>query len=250
MSPNLKKENILRLALLISGSGSTMESIIKACQNKTLKNVKPVLVIASTIEAGGIQKAKNLGISPKDILVINPKEFKNREKFGEKVLKECKKRNVNFIGQYGWLVLTPKNVITEYKGHIVNQHPGPLDTGKPDFGGKGMYGIRVHKARLEFIRRVKRDYWTEATCHYVTEKFDEGKVVKRIQMKIEERDSTKKVQMKLLPIEHQTQIEALRDFSEGSVEIFKRKIPLIKSKEEIEILEKCKKIAVKAYPNG
>ena len=138
----------MKIALLISGGGTTMEAIIKAAQNDTLKNVSPVLVIVSKESAGGLIKAKNLGISEKNILVINPKNFKTEEEFGEKIIKECEERKVDFIGQYGWLVKTPENVCEAFKGRIINQHPGPLDNGRSDFGGAGMYGKRVHKARL------------------------------------------------------------------------------------------------------
>src|SRR3989344_1245413 len=118
----------MKICLLISGGGTTMQAIIKACQEGRLKNVEPVLVISSNPEAGGIAKVRALKINDKDILVINPKDFENREAFGETIIKECKKRGVNFIGQYGWLVKTPENVLNEYKGMIVNQHPAPLDT--------------------------------------------------------------------------------------------------------------------------
>jgi len=148
----------MKIALLISGGGSTMEAIIKAVQNGVLKNIEPVLVISSKKDAGGIEKARALGIKNEDILIIRPKDFLSREDFGEKIISECKKRNVDFIGQYGWMVLTPENVIREYKNMIVNQHPGPLDMGEPDFGGKGMYGLRVHQARIEFVKKVNRDF--------------------------------------------------------------------------------------------
>ena len=249
MSQSHKKNIRLRLALLISGGGTTMSAIIVACKGGKLQRVTPALVIASNKEVEGIEKAKALGITKRDIVVIDPKKFKNRNEFGEAIIKECKKRKVNFIGQYGWMALTPSNVIDAYKGHIINQHPGPLDTGRPDFGGKGMFGLRVHKARLEFVRAVKRDYWTEATAHRVTTEFDKGEVVKRKEMAISPAESTRKIQKRLLPIEHEVQIETLRDFSEGVVHPFKRKIPLIR-KNEKEILDKCKNIAKKAYPDG
>ena len=239
----------MKIALLISGGGTTMEAIIKATQNGTLKNVSPVLVIASNENAGGIEKAKNLGINDENILVINPKSFETREKFGEKIIEECKKRNVDFIGQYGWMVMTPENVIQEFDGRIVNQHPGPLDTGKPDFGGKGMYGMRVQQARLLFVNKVRRDYWSEATTHRVTSKFDEGVVLKREQIPILPDDTAETLQKRVLPIEHKVQIEALQDFTNNTVSEFHRETPLVLEGEE-NILEECKKLAIKLYPNG
>lgn len=250
----------MRIALLISGGGTTMEAIIKEAKNGTLTNVIPSLVIASNENAGGIEKARNLGIKDKDILIINPKSFETKEKFGEKIIEECKKRNVDFIGQYGWMVMTPENVINEFEGMIVNQHPGPLDTRQNtsivggerehlDFGGVGMYGMRVHQSRLSFVNKVKRDYWTEATTHRVTNKFDEGVVIKREQVPILPDDTALTLQKRVLPVEHKVQIEALQDFANGTVSEFHRETPLVLQGEEY-ILEECKKKAIKLYPNG
>ena len=239
----------MKIALLISGGGTTMEAIIKAYKSGYLVNVEPTLIIASNSQAGGIEKAKNLGIANENILVINPKDFSDKNKFGEKIIEECKKRDIDFIGQYGWMVMTPENVINSYKNMIVNQHPGPLDTGRSDFGGAGMYGLRVHQARLEFVNKVKRDYWTEATAHRVTEKFDEGVVLKRKQVPILEGDTAEILQQRTLPEEHEIQIELLKDFSEGRVQEFHREIPLVFQGEE-GILEECKKKAIQMYPKG
>lgn len=250
----------MRIALLISGGGTTMEAIIKVIQNGTLNNVVPSLVISSSENAGGIEKARKLGIKSENILVINPKDFKTRDEFGKEIIKECKKRKIDFIGQYGWMVMTPENVIKEFEGMIVNQHPGPLDTrqnasisgrqaGHLDFGGVGMYGLRAHQTRLEFVRRVNRDFWTEATAHRVTTKFDEGAILKRRQIPIFKNDTAETLQARVLPVEHQVQIETLQDFANGKVKEFHRAEPLVLSGEE-KILDECKKLAIKMYPNG
>lgn len=239
----------MRIALLISGGGTTMEAIIRATQNEILENVTPVLIVASNENSGGIEKAKKLGIKKEDILVINPKNFENQEQFGEKIIEECKKRRVDFIGQYGWMVMTPENVINEFEGMIVNQHPGPLDTGRLDFGGAGMYGMRVHQTRLFFVNKVNRDFWTEATTHRVTSKFDEGAIIKRQQIPIIENDTPESLQARVLPVEHKIQIEAIRDFVNNTVSEFYRANPLVLPEEE-SILEESKKLAIKLYPNG
>lgn len=245
----MSQKNNLRLALLISGSGTTMEAIIKACKDKRLRGVEPVLVIASNVEAGGIERAKKLGIKKEDIVVIDPKDYNDSTVFGEQILHECKKRKVNFIGQYGWLHKTPKNVVDAYEGHILNQHPGPLDNGRPDFGGRGMYGIRVLKARLLFVEKTKHDKWNEATAHRVTNEFDKGKIVKRKQIPILEYDTAETLQMRTLPVEHEVQIEALHDFVNNTVVEWDRGEPLVEAGEE-SILEECRKLAIASYPNG
>ena len=241
----------IKLAFLISGGGSTMEAIIKACQNGELSDleIEPALIISSNPNSLGIEKAKNLGIDPKNILVINPKDYEDRNVFGETILKACQEREVNLVGQFGWMTKTPDNVINAFPDMIINQHPGPLDTGRPDFGGTGMYGLRVHEARLEFVNKVNRDFWTEVTTHRVTANFDEGKIIKRKQVPIFPGDTAETLQARVLPIEHEVQIEVLRDFADNIVEEYHRQIPLVLPSEE-SILEECKANAKKLYPNG
>jgi len=239
----------MRIALFISGGGTTMEAIIKACKSNILQNIIPVLVVASKSNILGIKKALNCGIQEEDIVVLNRRSFITEENFGQAILSECKKRNVDFIGQYGWLIKTPQNVCKAYEGKIINQHPGPLDNLRPDFGGRGMYGLRVHQARIEFVRKTNHDFWTEATAHYVISNFDEGKIIKREQVPIFINDTAEILRARMLPIEHKVQIEVLKDFSEGKVEEFYRDKPLVRVEEE-NILKECKELAIRMYPNG
>lgn len=238
----------LKLALFISGGGTTASAIIKACFSDLLI-IDPVLIIANKKDIFGIDRLKQLGFRKIDIVVVNPKTYKYPNNFADNLLDECTKRKVDLIGQYGWLPLTPKKLIKYYKNRIINQHPGPLDTGRADFGGKGMYGRRVHAAVLYFRRMTKHDFWTEATTHFVTEEFDKGYVIKRQQIKINSDDTIESLQEKVLPIEHKVQIEALKDFADGKVKGFKRNTPLIK-KTELKILKEAKRIAEIYYPNG
>src|SRR5437588_342377 len=83
-------------------------------------------------------------------------------------------------------------------GRIINQHPGPLDPGRPDFGGKGMFGRRVHAARLLFVNQTGHDFWTEATSQRVAENFNEGPVLNRKQLNILPDDTVETLAARLL----------------------------------------------------
>ncbi len=243
---------LLRVALLISGGGTTAREILRACKDGRLPHVDPVLLIASKPEAGGIQKALAEGMSDKNIVVIRPKRgCPGSPEFGEAILAECRKRGVDFIGQYGWLPVTPSNVIEAYKDMIVNQHPGPLDPANPgmDFGGSGMYGRRVHCARLYFVRKVIGDYWTEAVSHRVVTELDRGAVLNSARIEIRPTDDVVSLQETLLPIEHQVQIATLRMFSEGTVKEVRRDEPLIR-KAMFNILKEAKQVAITLWPQG
>lgn len=238
-------ENPLRIAMLVSGGGTTMQAIIQACKSGRLPRVQPVLVIASRLGIGAIEKALGEGIAPEDIVVLRPTEC--GEAFGEKILAECRKHGVDFVGQYGWMVKTPPNVIEVWKGMMVNQHPGPLDPGRPDFGGKGMFGRRVHCARLYFVRTVKRDFWTETTAQRVAPEYDRGALLRTRTIPILEHDDTTSLQERVLPQEHELHIEVLDDFANGRVREFVRQTPLVFPGEEA-ILDQAKRIAKALFP--
>jgi phosphoribosylglycinamide formyltransferase 1 len=240
-----------RLATLISGGGTTMQEIIKACQSGRVP-MDISCVISSNPLAGGIEKAKKLGISERDIIVIDPNNFCNgnktvdQEEFGKAILKELKARGTTIVTQNGWLPHTPERVIEEYSETIFNQHPGPV----PEFGGKGMYGKRVHAARLLFVRETKRNNFTEAIAQRVHKDYDKGHIVKSRQVEIKPEDTVEDLQQRVLPIEHQVQIDLLEDIARGSVrKLPERKISLVRPEEE-HVLYEVKKTARLLYPHG
>lgn len=243
----------LRLALLISGGGTTMAAILQACKNggQLYGKVEPALVISSALDAGGIEKALAAGLSKDDVVVIDPRNFGDpRQDFGEAIITACRQRSVDVIGQYGWMPTTPPNVVTTYWGKMINQHCGPLDPGRPDFGGQGMYGKRVHCARLYFVRSTRRDFWTEAVAQRVGIKLDAGPVLHRATLPILPDDDPISLQQRLLPVEHQAQIETLELFASGRIrDLPTRTTPLVAPDEEL-TLQHAKQIARRLFPKG
>jgi len=242
---------MMRIAMLISGGGTTMQAIIRACRNGILTDkVEPALVIASKSEAGGLQKALTEGVPKRDILVIAKRDYPDELAFGGAILNACQERKIDFIGQYGWMVKTPPNVIKAFSGMMVNQHPGPLDPGRPDFGGQGMFGLRVHCARLLFVRLTRCAQTTEATAQRVAIDYDKGALLHLREVDINVlKDTPESIQQRLLPREHEVQIETLKMFGDGHGQEIQRAAPLIRSGEE-KILEYVKQKAAKLYPNG
>lgn len=241
--------NKLRVAALISGGGTTMQQVIKACHSKRLTHVEVVCVVASNYQADGIRKAIEAGIPTADVLVRRPKDYGSPEEFGAVLIAECQRRRVDFIAQLGWLPLTPANVVETYKNMMSNQHPGPLRTGRPDFGGKGMYGRRVHCARLNFVRSTERNFWTEVVCQGVAVDYDLGPVIKMQRVPIEDGDDTTTLQQRALPIEHEVQIEALNDVSQNRIQELAFDDDLVWPVEEL-VLQHCKAKAIEEWPHG
>jgi folate-dependent phosphoribosylglycinamide formyltransferase PurN len=212
--------------------------------------VNPALVVSSRRDAGGILKAKEEGLADKDIVVLVRKEFENSEAFGEAILRECCLREVDLIGQCGFLPRMPSNVIAKYELKIFNQHPGPLDGARPGFGGDGMYGKRVHHAVLCFAARVGRPFRTEATVHRVIDKVDGGALLGVQPVEILAGDDASTLAERVLPHEHALVIRTILAFSEfgGPHEIHHER-PLIHAGEE-NLLEEAKKAGIANFPKG
>ncbi|MDP3724163.1 MAG: formyltransferase family protein [bacterium] len=239
-----------RWASLISGGGTTMQEMVKACQTGEV-SLDIACVISSTPSAGGIEKARKLGIPDTDIVVVNPDMFGgghgrvDQERFGLALLRALKEHGVTVVTQNGWLPLTPSVVIDAYPNAMFNQHPGPV----PEFGGKGMFGRRVHAAVLLFRRMTGRDFWTEAVAQRVHKKYDRGAVVRSSRVEIHPEDTVDDLQQRVLPIEHRTQIALLKDVVDGNVNEAPRIEGLIRPEEE-QILLLAKRTARILYPHG
>lgn len=238
----------MRLAMLVSGSGSTALAISQACKNGRLKRVEPVFVIASNGNPARTQNFQKLGVF--NHRTLYPNEYESNEQFGAAILTICAEYGIDIIGQYGWLPKTPLNVVEEYLGRMINQHPGPLDPGYSDFGGKGMWGMRVHAARLLFVRTTHKEYWTEVAAQYVSPEYDCGTVIHRKRVKILDTDNPITLQQRALPIEHQTQIEALQMLSgEGTVQPQIQTERLILPRDETALAD-AKRVAGLLFPKG
>lgn len=236
-----------------------MEKIAKAAKPGGILygKIEPAVVVSSRPEAAGLEKAKALGIPAE---VVRRRDFEKGEPgleaFGWIIMGILRKYSADYISQNGWLPLTPANVIYTYEGRIFNQHPGPLDPahvdedGKPlHFGGKGMHGLAVHAAVLEFQRLTSRGFPTEATIHHVSPKVDGGAVVARREVDVFPDDSPETLAARVLPAEHSLQIAFWQSVYDSTVSDLARPPYLIMPGEE-NLLHEAIIYARETYPNG
>lgn len=240
------KESEQRTAFFISGEGTTVEAAIRACQNGEIPYIRPIVVISSRADAPGVRRAEALNI-PTEVV---ERKGVSRERFGEVLLATLRKHKVDLVSQNGWLPLTPENVIDEYSGRIINQHPGRL----PAFGGKGMFGSRVTCATLAYFDLTgEQDVWTASVVHHVTASFDEGQPIQVSRLNITQQGKaddddlstrTKHVQAQLLPIEHDNVIRVLTAFGDGRIPTAAfDDTPL-----QNDLLHKAKELAIQLFP--
>ncbi|WP_053985491.1 phosphoribosylglycinamide formyltransferase [Niameybacter massiliensis] len=189
----------LRIAVLVSGSGSNLQSIIDAVENHTLTS-QIVSVISNKEDAFGLERAKTHHIPA---YFINPKE----EGYDEKLLARLQEDQVDLVVLAGYLKIVDANLIKAYRGRIINIHPSLL----PKFGGKGYYGIRVHEAVL-----AAGESESGATVHFVDEGVDTGKAILQKTVPVYETDTPQLLQQRVLhEVEHKILVEAIKKLEEA-----------------------------------
>lgn len=221
----------MKLAIFASGEGSTAEVLFS----------KATVVIANNPEAGVIERAKKAGL-PVEVVI---KEGKSFEEFAQELLRVLRKYEIEFISQNGWEMITPVIVCDKYAGRITNNHPAPLDPGYPDFGGKGMKGLAVHQAVLNFFHKVKRPFNTEICIHLVTPELDKGGLLAYEPVEILEEDSAETLQRRVKEAEKKLIVEFLDKVEKvGKLIPIQRSERLIKP-QELGILNEAKTEALK-----
>ena len=172
----------MRIAVAISGRGSNLEALHEALKSGATAEI--VAVISDRAEAGGLERARRWGI-PAEVLP-NPAD-------GSVWIALLRRYSVDLVVLAGYVRLVPANVIAAYRGHVVNVHPALL----PAFGGKGMYGRRVHEAVLASGARE-----TGATVHLVDEAYDHGATLAQARVPVLPGDTPELLAQRVLEVEH------------------------------------------------
>lgn len=174
-----------RIAIFASGTGSNARKIIEYFQNKT--DITVSLVLSNKVTAPVLNMAQDHGI---DTLTLTRKEFYETEH----LLAQLHQNEIDFIVLAGFLWLVPSYLVKAYPRKIVNIHPALL----PKFGGKGMYGHRVHEA-------VKKAAEKESgiTIHFVNEAYDEGDIIFQSSCRLDPQDEPEAIAKKVLRLEHE-----------------------------------------------
>ena len=175
-----------RVVIFASGSGSNAENLIKFFHNSD--NASVVQVLTNNPHAKVLDRCKRLKVSA---LSFNRIAFTQTED----VLNILKSNQPDLIILAGFLWKFPENILKAFPNKVINIHPALL----PKFGGKGMYGMNVHKAVVE-----NKETETGITIHYVNENYDEGAIIFQAKCKVEASDSAEDVAKKIhkLEMEH------------------------------------------------
>ena len=194
----------IRLAVLISGGGTTLANLGTRIRNREL-SAEIRLVVASRSDCGGIQRASELGVHCE---VIPRKSFANLEEFSAEIFSHCRGADVDLVICGGFLALI--SIPADFSGRVMNIHPSLI----PAFSGKGFHGHHVHEAVLK--RGTK---YSGCTVHFVDDEYDHGPIIVQRVVPVLDDDSPDVLAARIFASECEALPEAIRLFASGRLEI-------------------------------
>ncbi|MFW5973400.1 MAG: phosphoribosylglycinamide formyltransferase [Bacteroidota bacterium] len=195
----------MRIAILASGSGSNAQAIMEAADRGDLGGTV-VVCLSDRPGAGVLERAARFGVPT--AVVDDPAD-------GARLLRLLDDHGAEAVVLAGYLRRITGDVVRRFKNRMLNIHPALL----PAFGGKGMYGMHVHRAVLESGVR-----WTGATVHLVDEEYDTGPIVLQSPVPVMQDDSPETLASRVLELEHHLYPLAVRLLAQQRLTVVGRRV--------------------------
>lgn len=177
--------NKVNIAVLVSGGGTNLQALINAQKSGIITSGEIKLVVSSNKNAYALKRAENAGIKT---AICERKGFSQKE-FEESILNALEKEKIEVIVLAGFMSILSADFVKRYPDRIINVHPSLI----PSFCGEGFYGLRVHKAALDYGVKV-----TGATVHFVNEIPDGGRIIMQKAVEINENDTPEALQKRVM----------------------------------------------------
>ena len=177
--------NKVNIAVLVSGGGTNLQALINAQKSGIITSGEIKLVVSSNKNAYALKRAENAGIKT---AVCERRDFSQKE-FEENILNALEEEKIEVIVLAGFMSILSADFVKRYPERIINVHPSLI----PSFCGEGFYGLRVHKAVLDYGVKV-----TGATVHFVNEIPDGGRIIMQKAVDIEENDTPEILQKRVM----------------------------------------------------
>jgi len=199
-----KKNKSVNIVAFASGSGSNFKSIHQKIKigeiNATIK-----LLVSNNPKAGVLAYANAEGIP---IFIHNKSRFSGNVEYTESLFNELKKANADLLVLAGFIKKIPAEIITYFERRIINIHPSLL----PKFGGKGFFGMNVHRAVIEMKEKE-----SGASVHFVNKIYDDGPIVAQSIIKVKVDDSPEDLASRVLVEEHKLYPDVVKAFCENNI---------------------------------
>ncbi|NTU92599.1 MAG: phosphoribosylglycinamide formyltransferase [Chlorobiaceae bacterium] len=195
-------DNITRLAVFCSGTGSNFRALHEAIHERELP-AEIVLCVSNRPQCGAFEFAEEKGV---ETLHLSERQFGSFEEFEEAMLRALKARGIGLVLLAGYMRKVPDAVVAAYADRILNVHPALL----PKFGGEGMYGIRVHTAVI-----AAGESESGATVHLVNKEYDKGRILLQRTVPVLPGDTPESLADRVLACEHLLYPDALEQLLAG-----------------------------------
>ena len=179
-------KNKAKIAVLVSGGGTNLQALIDAQQSGIINSGEIALVVSNNSSAYALTRAKNAGIPT---AVVLKKECADQAEFENRILKLLEENKIDMIVLAGFMSILSADFVLHYPERIINVHPSLI----PSFCGEGFYGLRVHRAALDYGVKV-----TGATVHFVNEIPDGGKIILQKAVDVEDGDTPEILQKRVM----------------------------------------------------
>lgn len=200
----LKNNKKIKIAILISGRGSNMQALVRACEDVEFP-AEVVLVLSNKSDAEGLKFAEGKGIktaivSHKDFILVPENKEKARENFDKKVSEEVEKSGAEIICLAGFMRLLSPWFVQRWFDRLINIHPSLL----PEFKGADAVGDAIKAGAKK----------SGCTVHFVREEMDSGPIIKQAQVQVLQEDTKETLAAKILKKEHEIYPQALKEVCE------------------------------------
>ncbi len=180
---------MINIVVFASGSGTNFQALIDAVESGQI-NGRIAGLITNKKGIQAIERAQTHSIDHK---YLTPSDFSSHLKYVEALLSQLKKWDTQLIVLAGYMIKIPVEIIDEYKNRIVNIHPSLL----PKYGGKGFYGMKVHRAVID-----NKETTSGCTVHIVTEEYDQGPILGQRKVPVKKSDDAETLAKRILKEEH------------------------------------------------
>lgn len=200
---------LCRIAVLISGRGTNLESIIRSIETNYIKEAQIVVVISDNRDAQGLLRAEKQGI---ETIVIETKDFSTKQGYEEKLIETLQKLNIDLIVLAGFMRVLSSYFVRHFKWRIMNIHPALL----PAFAG-----LQAQRQAVDSGVR-----FSGCTVHFVTEKVDKGPIIIQAVVPVYVEDTEDTLSQRILQYEHKIYPKAIKMYAEGKLEITGNKVKI------------------------